>query len=267
MISCEFKNGSILKKVNTHFGSVASSFIARFSKQMLTLYTTSPCSTKSVVWRIPADRINLKYELEDKFVEFKLSVSAIKDTLKPVKKGDPVGLDIVCDDDEFKLSIQIGQITSNRESSEFMQLDLNEGALVNVKSFLPEHRRIFINCKEMEREIVRLEKDSIRVIVFESALTFIGMSPGKYSIRTGNFGDMTDEEMAQAQDTISNNIDSCLHLGQIAPNIKTLCKIDDSPMHVNEHDGTFEFVTFPGCYGQLKLQVKCQDKVEDESKR
>ena len=259
MISCEFKNGPILKKVNTHFGSIASSFIVRFSNQLVTMYTTSPCGTKTIIWRIPGDRINLKYNLPNKFVEFKLLVSSIKDTLKPVKKGDPVGFEITCEEDEYRLSIQIGQITSNRESSEFMHIDLSEGIQVNPKAFLPEHRRIFINCKEMEREISRLEKDSIRVIAFESALTFIGVSPGKHSIRTGNFGDMSDEEMTTAQDIISNRIDDCLHLGQVAPSIKTLCKIDDSPMHVNEHDGTLEFVSFPGCYGQLKLQIKCQD--------
>lgn len=262
MISCEFKNGTILKKVNAHFGSIAVHFIARFSKQALTMYTVSPCATKNIVWRIPADRINLKYNLPDRHIEFKLSVSAFKDTLKPVKKADPVGLDISKDDDEYKLSIQIGHVTANKESSEFMQLDLNQGVQINVKSFLPEHRRIFINCKEMEREITRFEKDSIRAIVFENALILVGMSPGKYSLRSVNFGVMDDDEMERAQEIIENNVDDCLRLGQVAPNIKTMCKIDDSPMHVNEDAGVLEFMSFPGCYGQLKLQIKCQEKEE-----
>lgn len=259
MISCEFKHGPILKKVNTHFGSIASSFIMRFSAQMVTMYTVSPCETKTIIWRIPGDRVNLKYDLQNKYVEFKLLVSSLKDTLKPVKKDDPVGFEISCEDDEYRLSIQIGQITSNSESSEFMHIDLSEGLQITPKSFLPEHRRIFINCKEMEREISRLEKGSIRMIAFENALTLIGVSPGKHSIRTGNFGDMSDDEMERAQDIISNNVDDCLHLGQVASSIKTLCKVDDSPMHVSERDGTLEFNSFPGCYGQLKLQIKCQD--------
>lgn len=262
MISCEFKNGTILKKVNAHFGSIAAHFIARFSKQALTMYTVSACTTKSIVWRIPADRINLKYTIPDKHIEFKLSVSDFKDTLKPVKKADPVGLEISEDDDDYKLSIQIGHVTANKESSEFMQLVLNQDVQISVKSFLSEHRRIFINCKEMEREITRFEKDSIRAIVFDNALILVGMSPGKHSLRSVNFGMMDDDEMEQAQEIISKSVESCLRLGQVAPTIKTMCKIDDSPMHVNEDSGVLEFVSFPACYGQLKLQLKCQENKE-----